>query len=369
VKEKPIIIAGGGICGLACALAAAQAGYSVLVLEKAAGFEAIGSGLQLGPNAVQALQALGAWDAVSQICRAPSSLNMHDAVSGACIRRIDLASFENRFGAPYRVAHRADLHGALLACVRAHAEITIQSNRSVVNFHDGSDGVEVLTADGSRYFGQALIATDGIHSPIRQLLWPDAKPIDAGLTFHRAPLAKSEGENGVHLWMGPHMHVVNYDVGANAQRNLVCITAQGQSPKTIAEGLAPKLRDQLHNVKSWSEWPSLYVAPLPTWSKGKCIILGDAAHGTLPFLAQGAAMALEDAAWLKAALKNKNISEAFAGHRLRLQRTAKLHLTSLRQGKIYHQSGLLAVARNTALRIMPEAVFHRQLQWIYQHRE
>lgn len=372
MDHQPIIIAGGGICGLACALAAAQAGYSVLVVESAPKFEAIGAGLQLGPNAVQALKILGAWETVSPICGVPSALLMHDAVSGRLLRRMELGSrFEQRHGAPYRVAHRADLHEALVHCVRQSPAIEVHCGVNVAAFEQLSDGVCVTAQSGENYFGCGLIAADGIKSSLRTILRQVSKLCDSGLTIHRAPLLKnSTTDSDVHLWMGPGFHVVDYAVGKVVKQNLICVTKKDVQPSDIFSRLPPALHNRMANVPEWTEWPGLYLQPLQSWSNGNFMVLGDAAHGTLPFMAQGAAMALEDAAWLKQALQKSNsLAESFASHTARRKRTSRLHRASLRQGEMYHQKGIAAKARNFALGHMPEMLVHRQLAWLYQHNE
>ena len=372
VEQQPIIIAGGGICGLACALAAAQAGYSVLVVESAPKFEAIGAGLQLGPNAVQALNILGAWETVSPICGAPSALLMHDAVSGRLLRRVELGSlFEQRHGAPYRVAHRADLHEALLHCVRQSPRIEVRCGVNVSAFEQNGDEVYVTAHSGKRHIGCGLIAADGMKSSLRTSLRQDSELCDSGLTIYRAPLRNcTTSDSDVNLWMGPGFHVVDYAVGIVVKQNLICVTKKDVQPHHILSRLAPALHNRMANVPEWTEWPGLYLQPLQSWSNGNFMVLGDAAHGTLPFMAQGAAMALEDAAWLKQALQKSNsLAEAFALHTARRKRTAKLHRASLRQGEMYHQKGIAAKARNFALGHLPEMLVHRQLAWLYQHNE
>lgn len=372
MTERPIIIAGGGIGGLAAALACARAGRQALVLERAPAFEEVGAGLQIGPNAVRALDALGAWQVVARIASAPPAILMHDARSGKLVRHIALGDlFASRFGAPYRVAHRADLHASLLTSARQSPLISIVNGQDIVGVVQEDHSVALTTADGAHHSGDMLIAADGMNSGLRQELWPGSAAVSVGQILHRALIDIPQDMSAVdcvRLWMGPSYHVVHYPVGIPARLNIICVAHAGQSPQDIAALACDDVRQLLGSVQEWLPWEAKYVPPLPQWHNGRVMLLGDAAHGTVPFFAQGAAMALEDAALLLASLRSgAKPEEVAASASSRMARVSAVHAASVRQGKIYSASGAVAIGRNLALRLMPESVFFGQLTWLYKH--
>lgn len=373
MTDQPIIIAGGGIGGLAAALACAEAGRKAVVLERAPAFEEVGAGLQIGPNAVHALEVLGAWPEVARIATAPPSILMQGARSETVLRRIGLdEAFASHFGAPYRVAHRADLHAALLACARRSPLLRILTGQEITGTIQVSRGISVTTAGGVSHTGELLVAADGMNSSLRQKLWPDSAAVPAGQILHRAliDLPKDLPEaNSVQLWMGPGYHVVHYPVGAPARLNIICVAHAGQSPQDIAARAGDGLRGLLLNVPNWLPWEAKFVPPLAEWHRDGVMLLGDAAHGTVPFFAQGAAMALEDAALLCQTLKRGAArDEILACITSRIPRVRAVHAASIKQGKIYSASGLVAAGRNVALRLMPEGQFFSRLDWLYNYR-
>ncbi len=352
MKNQLFHIAGGGIAGLASSLAVANTGNRALVMEKAAKFETVGAGLQLGPNAVRALQKLGAWDAVEPITTSPPEILIRDARSGNTLKRIKLGKdFETRFGAPYRVAHRADLLQALLSVAKSKSNITIQTK------------AEVIARD--RCDSYALIAADGVWSKTREALFPAHAATVSTDIIHRS-LSQTFVNESVNLWLYPGGHVVHYPVGQLAQLNLVAVT-QSADVETHFQLACDDLRNILKN-KSWSQWPAAFVPPLQQWNNGNITLIGDAAHGTLPYLAQGAAMALEDAAALGETLSHTEepISAFDRLSKLRTARTKKLHRASRNAGRIYHLSGLPAAMRNVAIALTPSHLQLVRMAWIYQ---
>jgi salicylate hydroxylase len=370
MHTPPIIIAGGGIAGLASALAVG--GHDALILEQSQTFSEIGAGLQLGPNAVRALQKLGAWDAVQPITSSPPEIHMWDGVSGKRFKRLPLgADFENRFGAPYRAAHRADLHAALLSVVKTKPNIRIRLNEKISNVETHLADVS-LKANDKPLTCQALIATDGVRSNIRQSMFANTIAIEAGAEHHRALLMLPEisgvAMDCVNLWMYPQGHVVHYPVGKQQRINLVAVTPKNIHPSQHFDKATPSLKNILELAKAlFTPWPALYAPQLSSWTKGSLLLLGDAAHGTLPYLAQGAAMALEDAACLAAVLPTtQNFRHAFAETaQRRMARTQQLHRETLQAGRLYHLSRTLAHARNTAFTITPPELIARRLDWLY----
>jgi salicylate hydroxylase len=350
MNQAEFLIVGGGIAGLAAAIAVASQGHPVSVCEKAAAFDPIGAGLQLGPNAVRALQVLGAWDEVEPITYAPPAIHVRDGVSGKLLKELTLgAKFEARFGQPYRVAHRADLHAALLSVARRLSLIEIRMGKSI----DVWD---------LRHTGPTIIA-DGIWSAAREHLFSGTKAITLPEKIHRSLLPCPDvigiEMDSVNLWLHPGGHVVHYPVGTSKLLNLVAVT-QGAEPSVHFVKADPILRHVLQFAAPWTTWPAAYVPPLKHWNSGPCLLIGDAAHGTVPYLAQGAAMALEDAA----ALQN-NPTDLGKISTLRAARTRRLHNASLQQAKIYHASGFAKIASHNALALLPESVAWSRLSWLY----
>ena len=350
MNNGSISIIGGGIAGLATAIAATQSGRSVTIYERADAFDPVGAGLQLGPNAVRALKAIGAWDAVEPFTSSPPAICMRDGQYGKLLKYISLGkTFEQRFGQPYRVALRADLHQTLLSVANQHSAIDIKLGQDV--------SVEDLNVSNP------IIAADGINSKTRTQYFQSNEAIVSTDIAYRGLFPKPEisgiDMSCVNLWLCPGSHVVHYPVGQDQKLNIVAIT-QNALPQTHYANAAQNLRQIINATPIWKEWPLAFVASLPTWTKGSVTLVGDAAHGTLPYLAQGAAMALEDAAAL--ATTNFNTEKFFE---LRNHRCTKLYNASLRAGKIYHLGGAAAQARNLALAVMPERSFLAGLNWLY----
>jgi salicylate hydroxylase len=352
-------IIGGGIAGLASALAVANAGGSAVVFEKAVNFEPVGAGLQLGPNAARALQKLGAWDAVKPITYAPPEIHMRDGRSGKILKHLALGkSFEQNFGLPYLTAHRADLHRALIRVADSCSSITIKTN--------------VEMSDLSMHGFGRIIAADGMWSKTREKVFPGTTAITTTDTYFRNLLpmpSKTTDVNFefVNLWLFPGGHVVHYPVGNPAQLNLIAIT-NGEEPKTFFKNASENLQSVLALPLHFTKWQSAFVQPLKQWHQGNITLIGDAAHATLPYLAQGAAMSLEDAALLQTELIS-NPKTAFENlSTKRISRTTTLHQSSMRAGQIYHSAGLIAMSRNMALTLCPPQLVQKQLDWIYNYR-
>lgn len=342
MSTKPIVsIVGGGIAGLAAAIALANKSRPVTIHERATQFEEVGAGLQLGPNAVRALQVIGAWDAVAPITYAPPAILMRNGANGRMIKKIDLLGVERRYGQPYRVAHRADLHGALAEVARAHRNIEIRLGEEL---------------DATALKGE-VIASDGVRSATRTKLFPGSEAVAVQDVIFRAlaPMpASGNGLDCVNLWMFPGGHMVHYPVGQKQKLNLVAVT-QGVQPQQHFASAHASLKTVLNFAPSWLAWPGAYVPALCSWQKDSITLIGDAAHGTLPFLAQGAAMALEDVVTL---VTDRDWAS-------RQTRTRRLHRETLKAGKAYHVSGPMALARDVMISTLPPAYFLKRLDWIY----
>jgi 2-polyprenyl-6-methoxyphenol hydroxylase-like FAD-dependent oxidoreductase len=372
MADSLFLIVGGGIAGLAAGLGLARIGKPAHILEKAPNFEEVGAGLQLGPNAVRALQWLGAWDAVAPHCVAPAEIHVRDGISGNILQRIPLgASFEKQFGAPYRVAHRADLLNGLLESARSKPGINLQNNSEVTNVSIAETTLSLKS--GKDLKGEAIIAADGVHSAIRNLLIGPARKNQIGHMLHRGltPIASvraSVNIDVVTLWLFPGGHVVHYAVSNWRHFNIVAAVENSDiSLWTAFQGACQPLADILDLKIKWTRWPGLDLAPVRNWSRNRTVLIGDAAHASLPYLAQGAAMALEDACVLSTAIQNTTeLESAFQKFSdLRFKRTSIIQKRSRQLGKIYHAKGALRLARNIVLKATPPQRFINQLSWIY----
>jgi salicylate hydroxylase len=383
-----MLIAGGGIAGLAAALAMAGIGRSARLFEQAAEFAEVGAGLQMSPNAVSALRRLGAWEAVEPACVVPSEIHVRSGRSGTLLQRIRLGKpFEERFGAPYRVCHRADLLAGLVATARGRENIELNTASRVVSAKSGSDGAELALESGRIETGRAAIAADGIASRLRPAIAGPADPVYRGHAVFRSLIAFADVPPAivadcVTLWLCPGGHVVHYPVSNWRSFNIVAALASadvgggwgvaGDAAEidrvfgTMDDGLAGILA----LPASWLKWRAADLAEVRPWSKGNVVLIGDAAHATLPYLAQGAAMALEDACVLaRAVAAHDSCAEAFAAYEAeRRSRTARIQLESRRLGTLYHARGVKAAMRDAALRLTgPERALARNA-WIYAWR-
>ena len=372
MADSPFLIVGGGIAGLAAALGLARIGKSSHVLEKAPDFEEVGAGLQLGPNAVRALQWLGAWDALAPHCVSPSEIQVRDGLTGNTLQRIKLAAdFETKFGAPYRVAHRADLQNALLQSARSKPGINLQNNAEVTNVSIAETALSLKS--GISLKGEAIIAADGVQSAIRNLLTGQPGKNAVGHMLHRgltpvASVPASVNIDVVTLWLFPGGHVVHYAVSNWRHLNIVAAVDDPEiSLWTAFQGACQPLADILDLKINWTKWPALDFNSAPNWNRNRTVLIGDAAHASLPYLAQGAAMALEDACVLSNAIRNSSKLEiAFQDFsNLRFKRTSAIQSRSRQLGRIYHAKGALRIVRNIVLNSTPLHRFMKQLSWIY----
>jgi salicylate hydroxylase len=377
MADSPFLIVGGGIAGLAAGLGLARIGKPSHILEKAPHFEEVGAGLQLGPNAVHALQWLGAWDAVAPHCVSPAEIHVRDGISGNILQRIPLgADFEKQFGAPYRVAHRADLLSSLLESARPKPAINLQNNAEVTNVSIAETTLSLKS--GKDLKGEAIIAADGVHSAIRNLLIGHSRKNQIGHLLHRgltpiASIPASVNIDVVTLWLFPGGHVVHYAVSNWRHFNIVAAVEDSEvSLWTAFQGACQPLADILDLKIKWTKWPALDFDPVRNWNRNRTILIGDSAHASLPYLAQGAAMALEDACVLSSTLQNSDdIPSAFQDFfKLRFVRTSAIQKRSRQLGKIYHATGVLRQARNIVLKATPRRSFmNHQMSWIYRWRQ
>jgi salicylate hydroxylase len=385
--DGTILVAGGGIGGLASAIALGRIGRKVQVLERAAVFEEAGAGIQLGPNASRILARWGVWQALERDLVLPQTLHIHDGLSGTRLTSLPLKELESRYGAPYGVVHRADLQRALLRSARALKGVSITTGFEAADARQQADGVMLESRDGGKLQGAGLIAADGVHSTLRQALKITAHPRFSGKTAWRALLpakARPEGfkARDMGLWLGPRAHLVHYPVAGGKQLNLVAVidenwrdeswNAPGSREDLLRHygGWATPARGLVAEPKAWRKWALAEMAPLAHWGAGRITLIGDAAHPMLPFLAQGGAMAIEDAAELAQALETSgDIEHAFARlYEARQARTARLQNRAKRLGQIYHLGGMARFARNLVLKARSPQALLGDLDWLYRAR-
>jgi len=388
-SSRNIIIAGAGIGGLTAALLLARSGFRVVILEQARRLEETGAGIQLSPNATRILVAAGLRERLSADAAIPSAIAIKTA-AGSNLTRIPLgATAEQRYGAPYWSIHRADLQGALVEAVRANPDITLRLDATVEDFVTHANGLTVAYRYGAaatQDTGVALICADGLWSALRARLGQPA-PRFAQRTAWRALLPASAVEeefrtDEVQLWLGRNAHLVHYPVKSGTLINVVAIvTDRWAEPGWNAEGSRDELlshysrwnwaepvRRFLAQPNRWLKWALYDLPPLSHWSDGPVTLLGDAAHAMLPFLAQGAAMAIEDAAVLAACMARESHDPAAALRRYehaRRRRTSRVQRAARSNGRVYHQAAGEALARNLFLRFAGGKMLLRRYNWIY----
>lgn len=396
MKGLPIIVAGAGIAGLSAALAIARLRQKVLVLEKAPALGDVGAGIQLSPNATRHLRRWGILERLRGAALEPQAAVIRRARDARVLARLPLADAESRWGAPYLVAHRADLQEALWAAVADAPAIELRLGVAIAGFAAEEKRVVIGAKRGAmrlRFDGAALIGADGLWSDVRQRLAPpgDLPPKAVGRTAWRATIASDAlpGEflaPEVNLWLGRRAHLVHYPLRGGSSVNVVAIAEDSRStggsaefwdgrrdPAPLHQAFArwhAKPRALLSASTEWRSWPLYQRAPLTSWSTGRVTLAGDAAHPMLPFLAQGAAQAIEDAAALERALTSHgDIAAAFAHYETaRSARAARIEAASRRQGDIYHMPEPAALGRDIAMRVLgPRRMLARQ-DWIYDYR-
>lgn len=384
MSAREILIAGGGIGGLAAALALARKGRKVRVLEKAAEFGEIGYGIQMGPNVSRMLERLGVLKAIEETAFFPQALIFADALDNREITRIALGdAFLKRFDYRYFVIHRRDLHGGLLEACRKREEIVLESSREVKGFSESKNAVTV-TCNDSAYEGAALIGADGLWSPTRQAVIADGAPRQAGHFVYRGVVPDAEIEDrsrsdSMTIWGGPDLHLVQYRLRGGTVMNNVATIASRRFWRGEPEAGAPdeleqtfarchaQVRDNLRYVSRERNWILHDREPVTNWTRGRVTLLGDAAHPTLQYLAQGAQMAIEDGVVLaeKVAAAGEDFNRAFLAYqRERMNRTARVVLSSRFFGEYIHVDGGARELRNElARRRDPDNPW--EVDWLY----
>ncbi|HRD75591.1 MAG TPA: 3-hydroxybenzoate 6-monooxygenase [Hyphomicrobiaceae bacterium] len=385
--DKPIIIAGGGIGGLATAVGLASKGFRSIVLERAAALGEIGAGIQLGPNAFHAFDYLGVGDAARKMAVYIDALRLMDAMTGEDIATVPLDEpFRRRFGNPYAVVHRGDLHGVFLKACQASPLVDLRTSSEVTGYEQSGGTVRAILKGGAKEDGAALVGADGLYSKVREQLVGDGKPRVTGHTTYRSVIATDEMPedlrwNAATLWAGPKCHIVHYPLSGWKLFNLV-VTYHNNAPEPVAGKPVPReevmqgfghvsarARKIIEHGRDWKLWVLCDRDPVLNWVDGRVAILGDAAHPTLQYMAQGACMAMEDAVCLthEMAAARGDAALAFEAYRKkRVHRTARIQIQSRLIGDhIYHPDGGHAALRNAMMRSMTAEDYYQSLQWLY----
>lgn len=384
-QELPVLVAGGGIGGLAAALALVRQGFRVKVLEQAPEIGEIGAGMQLGPNAFHAFDALGVGEQARSRAVYTDFMVMHDALDEYQVGKIPTGeAFRQRFGNPYAVIHRADAHGSLLEGVQASGQIEFLTSTRVERIEQDADGVTVHDQHGKAHRGLALIGADGVKSVVRQQFVGDEARV-TGHVVYRAVVDKADFPedlrwNAASIWVGPNCHLVHYPLRGGEQYNVVVTfhsrgaeewgvkEGSKEEVQSYFQGIVPQARQLIDLPKSWKRWATADREPIGQWSYGRVTLLGDAAHPTTQYMAQGACMAIEDAVTLGEALRvnHNDFEKAFDLYqRSRVARTARIVLSSREMGRIYHASGVERLVRNDLWRGRSPERFYDAMEWLY----
>ena len=387
-NEKPVVVAGGGIGGLAAALALARKGFRSVVLEQAQQFGELGAGIQIAPNAWHALDALGVGGLVKREAVFIERLLMFDGVSGERVIDIPLDErFAKRFGNPYAVTHRADIHGSLLDGCKALPElIELRTSSRVTGFEADGDGVTVKTAHGD-IRGSALVGADGGRSVIRERIVGDVLPLITGHMCYRAVLNIDDVPKDLRfaaatLWAAHNTHIVHYPLRGWKLFNLVATvigkhTSGGHNELALPDEVLPffshyceEVMKLMRTPREFRRWMLLHREPVDNWTRGRVTLLGDAAHFMLQYMAQGAAMAMEDAVCLGLCAEEHggDFEKAFLAYqKRRIVRASRVQISANKLvGMIFHvPDGLEREVRNDLYRGRTPERYYDALEWIF----
>lgn len=384
---QPIVIAGGGIGGLATAVGLARKGVRSIVLEQAAELGEIGAGIQIAPNAFHCFDYLGVGDQARAGAVFIDRLRLMDAMSGEELVHVPLDEpFRRRFRNPYAVVHRADLHGVLLAACRESGLVDIRTSHRVERYEQDGTSVRVYCAGRDPVEGLALIGADGLRSPVRAQLVNDGEPKVSGHSTYRSVIPTEQMPNDLRwnaatLWAGPKCHLVHYPLKGWKVFNLV-VTCHNDVTEAAAgvpvsfeevmqgfQHIHPLAKKVIEHGSNWKLWVLCDRDPVDNWIDGRVALLGDAAHPMLQYFAQGAAMAMEDAVALSHVVEAypEDIEKALAAYQaLRLARTARVQIGSRLIGEyIYHPAGVKALVRNSVMQSRSTEEYYDRLEWLY----
>lgn len=398
MTDNRVLVVGAGIAGLAAAVACGQAGLPVHLIERAPAFQEVGAGIQIGPNVTRILQRWGLGAALEQVASLPEALQVRSAVTGQALGRLPLGhDMLRRYGAPYATLHRADLHQLLLDAVQDRGLAQLQLRGELTRFSQTDDGVAVMLADGSAQRGDVLLGADGLWSAVRQQLLDDVAPAPTGHLAYRALLRQSDlpaslRSQQVTVWLGPRLHVVQYPVRGGEWLNLVVIIdgapdwiqAANGTPGQLANwnqeadkaqlqqalrGTCTALSELVGLVPAWRLWILCDREPMQgpqEHARGRVALLGDAAHPMRPYLAQGASMAIEDAAVVAQVLStahrtHEEALQMFA--QKRWARNRQVQERARRNGQIFHATGPVRWGRDAAMAVLGARLL--DLPWLY----
>jgi salicylate hydroxylase len=403
--NRNMLIAGGGIAGMAAGFAATRAGWQATVFERALEFSEVGAGVQLGPNVTRILQAWGLGDALKQVAAFPAGLHARSMTTGEVLATLPVKDATTKYGAPYVTLHRADLHRLLLQAA-AREGVQVHSDAAVQRVNQTSDAIAldvVKQGQLQQHTAAVVVAADGVWSPLRQQIFGDGLPTFTGHIAYRALVAQADlpqhlRSQDVSVWMGSQAHVVCYPVRGGDYLNIVCLVegrlldddanhlqalqtwnAQKTEAQTLAElhhalrGACTPLTDLMSACSDWRLWPLCGRPAMQGASEhaqGRIALVGDAAHPMLPYLAQGAGMAIEDAYELAAELLGATAANTperlrqFAN--ARWQRNARVQARAVRNGQIFHAAGAMRVGRDMGLRLMGSRLM--DMPWLYGYR-
>lgn len=391
----PVVVAGAGIAGMTAALSLARRGRDVVLLERADHLDEIGAGIQLSPNAGRVLAGLGLAGPVDAVAVRPSAIRIRDARDGRDLQRLALDGVAARHGAPYRLIHRGELQALLLSAVKTEPRIRLSLGAFIETAEErgGRVALDVFFGEIRRTVeGDALIGADGVWSRTRTAILGGGAACYSGRTAWRTviPIGAAGGipidelTTATSLWLGERAHLVVYPIRSGRMLNLIAavdgewVEERWDVPGDRIDLLRafaswPKpVRDLLDRAETWRKW-ALCTAPDGPWARGRIALAGDAAHGMLPFVAQGGAMAIEDGAVLgrlvgepgPTAMETRLAAYVSA----RRRRVRKVAGTAAANARIYHLSGLAADARNFAMRLMGDGGMLRRMDWIWGWRD
>lgn len=381
-----VVIVGGGIGGLAAALAVAARGHRAVVLERGGEFAELGAGIQLAPNGIHALDRLGLGAQVRERGVHIDELRFMDGVTGEHVASLPLkGAYPLRFGNPYVVVHRGELYGLLLAACRAHGAVELRAGSAVKSYRQDGSAAAVRLTSGEEVAGDAVIGADGVHSAVRRQLVGDGEPRVSGITVYRTvvPMERVPVElrwNAVTWWAGPGRHFVHYAIAGGRYLNLAPSVENGATEAVsgvsvgadeVLSAFAPLgsvARRLLALGEEWKSWVLVDRDPVEVWTDGRVALLGDAAHPMLHYAAQGACQALEDAVLLGDLLDGDadTVPERLSAYNAqRRDRTARLTRLARRSTRLWHPAGEAAKARNALLAGLTESELHDQVAWIH----
>lgn len=388
-SEKEVIVVGGGIGGLAAALATAEAGHKTKVLEQAPQFGEIGAGIQMGPNAMAVLDRFGVADEIAKVAVFPKRLVLKDVYTAKELAALDLGEeFKAKYGFPYIVLHRSDLHRALVEAAEKNPLIGLVNDQIIETVEENEEGVTVTNQRGEQFTGKAVIGADGLWSKTRKY-FSDDKPICSHYVAYRGAVPIEEissdaNMDDVIMWIGPNLHVVQYPVRKGKLYNQVVVfKSQNYKPDSndwgtpeemdqVFKGCHPLVENALSFIQRQIRWPMYDRLPIDNWTKGNFALLGDAAHPMLQYLAQGGCQALEDASYLADMLQlhGENFEQAFLAYQEeRIPRTAKVQTSARIWGEVIHAEDPVSILLRDTLLEQKEAKEFEMIDWLYGYKK